>query len=232
MAHRWKDRVSRCPLPSGGRGDHDGVGIDLRDAEVAGKVEEVERTEVSGDLHEVHGAGAAGEDGDVVNVRAAEVEPQVGHGVVGLGALAGGAMGINEVLPAGGVEAGDEGGHGFGDVEGGLGEAVGVDGDEVQASEDAAGFGVVADDALGGLEHVAVEGEGGVGGGLVREGGHLLGDAGEGWWAGLLGGQGEGREEEGEGQDADGHGCGSLVGLDTVGGWKFCAPGRGGVLLR
>lgn len=187
---------------------------------MAGKVDEVKGAEIAGDLDEVHGARTAGENGDVIDIGAGEVEPKVGHGMVGLGGLAGGGVGIDQVLPSIGVEGGDEHGHRLRGVEGRLCEAVGVDGDGGEAGEDATGFGVVADHALRRLKHGAVEGKGGVRRGLVGEGGDLLGDGGEGRRTDrrLLGGKRKrGEQQEGGGGERGvgfRHRCG-LWELDT-----------------
>lgn len=104
-----------CFASAAGRcGDHDGVWVDFGDAEVAAEVEQVEGADGAGDFDEVHGAGAAEQDGDVADFGAFEVEPEIGEGAVRLGILRGAGVGIDEVLPAGGVEVGDEGGEGFG----------------------------------------------------------------------------------------------------------------------
>ena len=104
-----------------GGGDHDGVGIDFGDAEVAAEVDEVEGAEFAGDLNDVHVLAGAGEDGDAGDVGAGEVKPEVGDGGVGLGGVGGSLVGVDEVLPSGGVVAGDDGGHGLRRVEGGPG---------------------------------------------------------------------------------------------------------------
>ena len=67
-----------------GGGDHDGVGVDLGDAEVAAEVNEVEGAEVAGDLNDAHVARGAGEDGNAIDVGAGEMQPEVGDGGAGL----------------------------------------------------------------------------------------------------------------------------------------------------
>ena len=64
--------------------DHDGVGVDLGDAKVATEVNQIERTERSRDLDEIHVPRGADEDGDVVNLGAIEVQPEVSDRVMGL----------------------------------------------------------------------------------------------------------------------------------------------------
>ncbi len=99
-----------------------------------------------------------------------EVQPEVGDGGVGLSAVGRGGVGVDEVLPAGGVVGGDDGAHRLRGVEGGLVVAVGVDGDAVEGGGGAFDVVAVVEEALGLLEHGAVEGRRRhVGGGLVGQ---------------------------------------------------------------
>ena len=91
-----------------GCGDHDGVGIDLGDAEVAAEMNKIERAKFAGDLDDAHVAGGTGEDRDSSDVRTGEAEPEVGDGGVGLGSVGGGLVSVDEVLPTSGVVAGDD----------------------------------------------------------------------------------------------------------------------------
>src|ERR1700722_8110986 len=125
------ESCEKTSLAAVGGGDHDGVGVDAGDAEVAAEMDEVEGAEFAGDVDDAHVAGGAGEDGDAVDVGADEVQPEVGDGAVGLGRVGGGLVGVDQMLPAGGVVGGDDGTHGLGGVEGALGVAVVVDGDAV-----------------------------------------------------------------------------------------------------
>jgi hypothetical protein len=170
-------------LAAFGCGDHDGVGIDFRDSEVSAEVEEVEGAEGTGDLDEIHVAGAADEYGYVVDLGAVEVEPEVGDGFWGLRAHCGCGVGVDEVLPAGGVIGGGESAHGFRGIEGGALEVIGVDGNAVEFSGRAFYLLVtVIDEGTSIVEHGAVEGDREVSGGLAGEVVEDLGDT-----AGLLG---------------------------------------------
>ena len=168
---------------------------------MATEVDEVERAEGSGDLDEVHVAGGADEDGDVVDLGSVEVQPEVGHGGTGLSALGRGGVGVDEMLPSGGMVGGDDGAHCLGGVEGGLVVVICVDGDAVERARGAFEVTVV-DEALGLLEHGAVEGHRHVRGGLKGQLAEGLADAG-----GLLRGceRGDdgkcGEEKSGEGTD-------------------------------
>ena len=62
-----------CRLSVVGGGDHDGVGVDFGDAEVAAEMNEVEGAEFAGDLDDAHVTGGAGEDGDAGDVGPGEV---------------------------------------------------------------------------------------------------------------------------------------------------------------
>ena len=84
LATLW---VGRIGLFAGRGGDHDGVGVDLGDAKVAAEVDQVEGAEVAGDLDQIHVAGGADQDSDVVDVGAGEVQPEVGEGAAGLGGV-------------------------------------------------------------------------------------------------------------------------------------------------
>ena len=103
-------------------------------------MDEVEGTKRAGDLNEVHRARGADEDGDIVNLGAVEVQPEVGDGVVGACAAGWRGVGIDEVLPSGDVIDADDGGHDFRGVEGGLGIAIGIHRDAVDCGGGAAGW--------------------------------------------------------------------------------------------
>ena len=60
----------------GGR-NHDGVGVDMGDTEVAAEMDEVEWAEFAGDVNDAHVARRASEDGDTVDIRTDEVEPKI-----------------------------------------------------------------------------------------------------------------------------------------------------------
>jgi len=83
--------LRQAALLAVGGGDHYGVGVDPRDAEVAAEMDEVEGAEFAADLDDAHVARGAGEDGDAGDVRAGEAEPEVGDGGVGLGGVGGGS---------------------------------------------------------------------------------------------------------------------------------------------
>jgi hypothetical protein len=182
--------MTRSGLFSGRCWDHDGAGVDFGNAEVAAEMDQVERAEGTGDFDSGHLAGAAEEDGDVVDLTVLEVEPEVGEGLLRCGAILRRGVLVDEVLPAGGAEGGGERGHVFGDVEGLVVEAEVFDGDGVELAGRA--FAAV-EVAVGGLEHVVVEREGGVGRGLGGEVVKLVGQTG-----GLLGREGCGEGEDGE----------------------------------
>jgi len=165
---------------------------------VAAEVDEVQRAEGSGDLDEVHVAGCADQDGDVVDFSSVVVQPEVGHGSAGLSALGRGGVRVDEMFPSGGMVGGDDGAHCLGGVEGGLVVVICVDGDAIERARGAFEVTVV-DEALGLLEHGAVEGHRHVRGGLKGQLAEGLADAG-----GLLRGceRGDrkcGEEESGEG---------------------------------
>ena len=71
-------------LSAVGSRNHDCVWIDLRDSEVAAEMNQIKRTERSGDLDQVHIARGTNEDGDIVDLGTVEVQPEIGDGVVGL----------------------------------------------------------------------------------------------------------------------------------------------------
>ena len=50
------------------RGNHDCVGVDFGDAEVPAQVNQIQGSQIAGYLHQVHVAGAANEDGHVVDI--------------------------------------------------------------------------------------------------------------------------------------------------------------------
>lgn len=163
---------------------------------MSAEVDEVERAQDAGDLDEVHVARGADEDGDVVDFGTVEVQPEVGDWVSGLGACGGRRIRVDEVLPSGGVVGGDDGAHRFRGVEGRTRIVIGVYGDAVEGRRGSLGLGVaVVDEAASEFEHVAIEGDGEVRGGLVRQFTKGLRDSG-----GLLGscsdGEGESDEEE------------------------------------
>ena len=117
---------------------------------------------------------------------------------MGLGCVLGCLVGVDEVLPAGGAVAFEEGGGGLRDVEGGLLVVVLVKADAGEGGGGAAGVHAARfENVLGHVEHVAVEDEAGMAALLVGEGGELLGEVG----GGVLRVRGE---TEGEG----GGGCG------------------------
>lgn len=160
---------------------------------MAAEVDEVERAECAGDLDDGHLAWAADEDGDVIDLAVDEVEPEVCEGLLWGGVLFGRGVLVDQVLPSGGVEGGDQSRHVFRDVEGRLMVAEVFNGDGVELADRA--FAAVKI-AVGSLEHIVVEGEGGVGCVLGGEVFELVGEA-----SGLLrvGCEGQG-EERADGQ--------------------------------
>jgi hypothetical protein len=153
-----------------GGGDHDGIGVDPGDAEMSAEVDEVERAQLAGDLNDAHVAGGAGENGDAGDVRAVEVKPQVGDSGVGLGGVGGGLVGVDQVLPAGGVIASDDGGHGLRGVEGWPGVVIVVDRDAGECCGGAVGIEAAGEKKiLGDLQFAAIKAKGSVAGGLVGE---------------------------------------------------------------
>jgi hypothetical protein len=162
-------------LAAGRGGNHDGVGVDFWNAEVAAEVDQIERTQLTGDVNDAHVTGGAGEHGDAVDVGAGEVEPEVGDGAVGLGGVGGTLVSADEVLPACGVVGGDDGAHGLWCVKGRAGITIVVDGDAGERGGGAIGVHAVREEkVLGDLEHGAVEAEGSVAGGLVGKRGEAL----------------------------------------------------------
>ena len=145
-------------------------------------MEEIKRPNGAGDLDDIHIAGATEHDGHVAHFGAFVVQPEIGKRFVGLRVLAGGGVGVDEVLPAGGVVVGDERGEGLRSVESGLRVAIRVDGDGGERRGRA-----VAEEILRGLQHRAIEGEGDTGGGLIGQVGQGVIDA-----LGLLRREGEG----------------------------------------
>jgi len=151
-------------------GYHNRIGVDFGDTEVAAEVNQVKRTEFAGDLDNAHIAGRAREDGDASDVGTSKVQPEVGDCVVRLCGVGGGLIGVDEMLPAGGVVGVDDGIHRLRGVEGRAWIAVVVDGDASEGCGGAVGVHTVGlEEILGYLEHAAVKGEGSMGGGLVGE---------------------------------------------------------------
>ncbi len=66
-------------LVAGWGGDHDGVGVDFGNAQVAGEVEQIEGADGAGDLDNVHAARAAEHNGKVADFGAFVVEPEIGE---------------------------------------------------------------------------------------------------------------------------------------------------------
>jgi hypothetical protein len=140
--------------------NHDGVGINFWDAEVSAEMNEVEGPEFAGDLDDAHVAGRAGEHGNAGDVRAGEVQPEVGDGVAGLGGVGGGLVGVDEVLPAGCVIGVDDGIHRLRRVESRAGIAVVVDGDGGECSGGTVGVHTIGlEKILSYLNHAAIEAE-------------------------------------------------------------------------
>lgn len=159
-----------CELFAIGGGDHDGVGVDAGDAEVAAEVDEVEGAEFTGDLDDAHVAGSAGEDGDAGNVWTVEAQPQIRDGGVGLGSVGGGLVSVDQVFPSGSMETVDDGGHGLGRVEGGAGIVVVVDREAGEGGGGTVGVEAAGEEkVLRDLQLAAVEAEGGMAGGLIGE---------------------------------------------------------------
>jgi hypothetical protein len=150
--------------------DHDCVGVDLGDAEVPAKVDEIEGAELARNLDDVHVAGGAAEDGNAGDVGAVEVKPQVGDGGVGLGGVGRGLVGVDEVFPSGDVKAVDDGGHGLGRVEGRMGIVIVVDRDTGEGGGRAVSIEATGEKkVLRDLQLGAVKAEGGMAGGLIGE---------------------------------------------------------------
>ena len=149
---------------------------------MSAEVKKVQGAEGAGDLDKVHVAGAADEDGDVVDLGTVEVEPEVGDRFRGLCAHRGGGVGVDEVLPASGVIGGGESAHRLRGIEGRALEVIRVDAYAAELRRGAFYLVVaVVDEGARVVEHGAIEGDREVSGGLAGEVVEDLGDT-----AGLL----------------------------------------------
>src|ERR1700678_2211823 len=119
--------VAHNGLLAGGSGNHDGVGVNLGNAEVAAEVDEVEGAKFAGDLDDAHIARGAGEHCDAGDVGASEVKPKVGDRRMGLGRVGRSLVAVDEMLPTSSVVTGDDGCHGLWSVESRLGISIVVD---------------------------------------------------------------------------------------------------------
>lgn len=145
---------------------YEAISGEARDAEVSAQVEEIERTEGSINNDQVNVGGVGDEQDHSFDIAVREANPEVGGaGVVGHGVGVSG----DEVTPAAVEVLRANIGEQLGVIESRLGIFVNVDGDAAQAGDDALGL-FVSSEVAGEAEHLAVEGEVGVEGGVAAEG--------------------------------------------------------------